>query len=510
MMGKLILPLAIGGGLLLMLSSSSQASPAQASFDALPTPLKQLVIQAHATQDPAMFEYVATQLDAQGYPGQASLLRAQGRDLRARQTAAAAPTQASTTAPARDFESLPAAQKQLVIQAHATQDPRMFEYAASQLDAQGFPAEAALLRAQSSELRAAQASATSSASPSQSFTAQPNQIVVSPPAAPTAPSSPPPFFPSPADQAPAQAAMPADLQSMIDQAIQNGTVPVLTSTAFVVEKAGFPAAAEELRQRARDIAARVPAPPPQDRPNVALDPNMPADLSLEVARQLQLQGDPNALEALAAQMRQRGFNNTADQLEAKAKQIRVMLDAARTMNNIDAEMKTPGVQPTQASLPTAPPPAAIPPPTQTIPITVTATPSAPIPVPSVAQPQPPPSEKSKGQILAETLATSLNELIERYGSVPKARYKEDTGMVKRFQAEEQLPSDGLYGPTSAEHVAHYASDVPPPFHWKKGATQKDLSRYRSNIESIALDAEQLGNTDRAQRLRASAQRASLA
>jgi len=83
-------------------------------------------------------------------------------------------------------------------------------------------------------------------------------------------------------------------------------------------------------------------------------------------------------------------------------------------------------------------------------------------------------------------------------------------MVRRFQTQEALTSDGLYGPTSAEHVARYVSDVPPPFHWKKGAGQKDLSRYRSNIESIALDAEQLGNTDRAARLRASALKASLA
>ena len=108
------------------------------------------------------------------------------------------------------------------------------------------------------------------------------------------------------------------------------------------------------------------------------------------------------------------------------------------------------------------------------------------------------------------LATSLNDLLERFGSVPKARYKEDKGSVTRFQTQEGLQADGLYGPTTAQHVARYVSDVPPPFYWKKGAGQKDLSTYRSNLESIALDAEQLGNRDRAQRLRASALKASLA
>jgi hypothetical protein len=392
MIGKLLLPLAIGGGLLLLMSSSSQAAPAQVTYDSLPTSLKQLVVQAHARQDPGMFELVATQLDAKGFPAQARLLRAQGQQLRIQQAAAASP---------------PAAQPQATMVAATQASPAVMA------------------------------------------------------------ASVPPFVPS--GVTPGTSALPPDLQNMVAEALKNGTVPVLTSTAFVVEKAGFPAAAEELRKRAREVAASVPAPPPQDRPNVALDPNMPADLALEVARQLQLQGDPNALEALARQMRQRGFNNTADQLEAKAKQIRTMLDAARTMSDIDNEIKTPGIAPA----PTAAAP-------QVIPVTVTATPSAPVPVPATPQPQPVPVEKSKAQILAEALATGLNDLIARYGSVPKARYKEDTAMVRRFQTQEGVTADGLYGPTSAEHVARYVSDVPPPFHWKKGAGQKDLSRYRGN------------------------------
>jgi len=143
-------------------------------------------------------------------------------------------------------------------------------------------------------------------------------------------------------------------------------------------------------------------------------------------------------------------------------------------------------------------------------MTVTATPPAPIGVPSQPQPQPPAPEKSKAQILAEALSSSLNDLLSRSGSVPKARNKEDKSLVQRFQSQEGLGTDGLYGPTSAEHVARYVSDVPPPFYWKKGAGQQDLSTYRSNIETLALDADQLGNSDRASRLRQSALKASLA
>jgi hypothetical protein len=230
---------------------------------------------------------------------------------------------------------------------------------------------------------------------------------------------------------------------------------------------------------------------------------MPADLALEVARQLQLQGDPAALETLARELRLRGFNNTADQVEAKAKQIRAMLDAARTMNDIDREFKSPGLpQPAASGSQT---------PTQQLPpVTVTATPPTPVVVPATPVPQPQPPERSKVQILADALSTSLNNLIEQYGSVPKARFKEDQGLVQRFQTEERLTADGKYGPTTAAHVARYASDVPPPFYWRKGAGQKDLGTYRSNLEAIALDAEQLGNHDRATRLRASAAKASLA
>jgi hypothetical protein len=322
-----------------------------------------------------------------------------------------------------------------------------------------------------------------------------------------APSGPPPVL-STSDTTSHGSQLSPDLQKLVADAIANGTAPVLTSTAFVLERAGLQDIAEDLRRRARDAAAKAPAPPQKDLPNVALDPSMPSDLALEVARQLQLQGDPAALEALARELRLRGFNNTADQVEAKAKQIRAMLDAARTMHDIDQEFKTPGFFPPLPGGGGAPSGA---PPTQTLPpVTVTATPPSPLPVPAVPVPQPQPPERSRVQILADTVSTSLNNLIEQYGSVPKARFKEDQGVVMRFQTEEHLTADGKYGPTTAAHVARYASDVPPPFYWKKGAGQKDLGTYRSNLEAIALDAEQLGNTDRAARLRASAAKASLA
>jgi len=199
-------------------------------------------------------------------------------------------------------------------------------------------------------------------------------------------------------------------------------------------------------------------------------------------------------------------------VQAKAQQIRTMLDAAKTMHDIDSEFKSPGiVAPSPGALPTSvapfPSPAAS---TASFPLTITATPPAPLPVPTNPQPQAPAPEKSKAQILAEALSSSLNDLLQRFGSVPKARFKEDKGLVTRFQSQEGLTADGNYGPTTAEHVGRYVADVPPPFYWKKGAGQKDLTIYRSNIQTLALEADQIGKTDRADRLRQSALRASLA
>jgi len=428
MIGKLFVPLAIGGGLIFLLSSAAGASPSSSAgstpknpFDQLPDNLRQLAGQAQATNNPDMLEQIATQLDTRGFGESAGILRAQATALRQRsQSLVSSPSGASSPG-----------------------------------------------------IISSPASAAQNAQPG----------VLSP-----------------------------DLQKMVADAIQNGTPPVLTSTAFVLEKAGFQSAADELKRRAKDAAASVPPPPVQDHPNAALDPTMPADLALQVARQLQLQGDPGALDTLATELRNRGFNTTADQVQAKAQQIRTMLDAARTMHDIDTEFKSPGiVAPSPGALPASaapfPSPAA---PTATFPLTVTATPPAPVAVPSSPQPQAPAPEKSKAQILAEALSSSLNDLVQRAGSVPKARFKEDKGLVTRFQSQEGVTADGNYGPTTAEHVGRYVADVPPPFYWKKGAGQKDLSTYRSNIQTLALEADQVGKTDRAERLRQSALRASLA
>src|SRR6187402_1232878 len=69
MIGKLFVPLAIGGGLIFLLSSAAGASTGSSTgsapknpFDQLPDSLRQLAGQAQATNNPDMLEQIATQL----------------------------------------------------------------------------------------------------------------------------------------------------------------------------------------------------------------------------------------------------------------------------------------------------------------------------------------------------------------------------------------------------------------------------------------------------------------
>src|SRR6478752_2344621 len=91
MIGKLFVPLAIGGGLIFLLSSAAGASPGSSAgsaqknpFDQLPDNVRQLAGQAQATNNPDMLEQIATQLDIRGFGESAGLLRAQATALRQR------------------------------------------------------------------------------------------------------------------------------------------------------------------------------------------------------------------------------------------------------------------------------------------------------------------------------------------------------------------------------------------------------------------------------------------
>lgn len=276
-----------------------------------------------------------------------------------------------------------------------------------------------------------------------------------------------------------------DLQQMVAQAVADNSPASMTAAAFAVEAAGFPQLASELRQRATNAAKSAPLPP---APPSLFDPGMPADLGQQVAFQLQNQGDPNRLDSLAQEMRNRGFVQAADLLQSKANQIRGAFQASVAIKNIENIITSPGVVPTN---------------TQFTPSNVTEIPLA-VPVPSSPIPQPLPQEKSQQQMTAENMALNLAGVMTRAGSVKSAKGKEDVMLVKKFQGQEGLGADGKYGPGTAIRLARYIGDVPPVMYWPASANAATVKKYRSDLETLALNAEGSGNPGRAQQLRASA------
>src|SRR6478609_5229928 len=105
MIGKLFVPLAVGGGLIFLLSSAASASSGSSAgaapknpFDQLPDNLRQLAGQAQATNNPDMLEQMATQLEIRGFGEPARLLRVQATALRNRSQGLVA-SAASTSSP---------------------------------------------------------------------------------------------------------------------------------------------------------------------------------------------------------------------------------------------------------------------------------------------------------------------------------------------------------------------------------------------------------------------------
>ena len=117
---------------------------------------------------------------------------------------------------------------------------------------------------------------------------------------------------------------------------------------------------------------------------------------------------------------------------------------------------------------------------------------------------------SQNQTLAKKLSEHLNALVKARGSVTAAKGREDTALVRTFQQANGLKNDGLYGPKSALTLGRLWGDVPLVFYWPKGTLPNtEVPKFRSNLETLALEAEQKTNDldqMRAKMLRLSAMR----
>lgn len=354
---------------------------------------------------------------------------------------------------------LPTALNGMAKQALATNDPNVLNTAADALDAQGFDTQAKVLRE-----AAARASAQQNAK---------GGSATLPPALQTL-------------MAQALAALTVNGSGQITGPITAAGIQTASAIAAQIEQAGFPDAATALRnfiQKANSIL-----PPPSPAQTLPL-PGMSPQLAAQVNTAIQTLRDPKQLRALIAQLQALPPNPQTQQaiatLTAIADQVDAAISAATAMQQI------------QQTLPVIPPPASpgqpqFPNPMQGL---------NPVPPPNL-----PPPQKSKQQILAETVASGLVRLQNAAnGNVKAVQGKEDKATIMRFQTQESLSADGKAGPKTMLALAQYTGNIPLVMYWPQGSNAQSVYSYRASLGSIADSATAAGDTSRAAGLTQAAQ-----
>lgn len=359
------------------------------------------------------------------------------------------PTAAQTSA---SLSLLPTDLAGMSKQALATNDPNVLNTAADTLDAHGFHTQAQALRD-----AAAKAAALLNAK---------GGAATLPPALQTL-------------LAQALSGLTVNASGQIMGPITAASIAQASAIAAQLDAAGFPDAANSLRTFIQKAQLIVPPPSPaQSLPLPGLSPSLQAQVNVAI-QQLR---DPKQLRALIATLKALPPNpqtqQAIDTLTAIADQVDAAIAASNAMQQI------------QQTLPTV--------------LTPTSPGQPQLPAPSVA-PGAPPAQKSKQQILAETMAAGLVRLqTGAGGNVKKVQGKEDKGTVMRFQSQEGLTADGKAGPGTMLALAKYTGNLPLVMYWPTSSNAQSVYKYRAALGDIADAADAAGDTTRGAGLRAAA------
>ncbi len=372
--------------------------------------------------------------------------------------------------PANPINTLPDALRSIAAQAVATNDPTSMNQIAAQLDAQGFPVQANLLRQQAARATALKDIPSANALP-ESF-----KVLI----------------------AQALAALTVDDQATLKGPITAQGIQIATNIAGQLDSAGFPQAAVDLRAFiARAQAALAPLPLDKQITLPGLDPS----IQTMVNAAIQTERDPKKLRAIIAILQGMPVTPQRDQaiatLTALADQIDSANTTAATMQQIQNAMQqagvvTPSGQPVTSSPGFVPQPSPPPgtPGIPQFPLTVTAN---------------PPAVKSKQQIKAESVASGLKRLQDAAGGNVKAvQGKEDKAGVMSFQSQEGLTSDGKSGPATTLALGKYTGDLPLVMYWPQGSNASSVMAFRVKLNTLADAADNAGDSVRADSLRNSA------
>lgn len=341
-------------------------------------------------------------------------------------------------------------------QAIATNDPQTLNTAADALDAQGFHAQAELLRRQAS-------SSSSKGGPQ-----LPEAMKVL--------------------MAQALSALTVSASGQIQGPVTAQGIQIASAASAQLRAAGFTEAANSLDVFiARAQAVVPPATPDKQLPLPGLDPALAAQVNQAIATVR----DPQKLRQLIAILK--GLppapqtTQAITTLTALADQLDAAIAASQAMQQINQVTNQQSAGQPQ------------------LPGNVNVIPSGPIPVPAVPVPGQSPAAKSKQQILAEGVASGLVRLQNAAaGNVKKVQGKEDKASITRFQAQEKLTQDGKAGPGTTLALAKYTGQLPLVMYWPQKSNAQSVFAYRAKLQDLADAADAAGNPQMGSDLRASA------
>jgi len=264
--------------------------------------------------------------------------------------------------------------------------------------------------------------------------------------------------------------------------VDKGAIQAATSTAAILESAGFPGEAKLIRDYVRNASVRVPSPPKAEQ--VPL-PGLPAEWQDKVNRMIAMERDPKKLRALAEALRMLPSNPQTEaaieMLETLAAQQEELQTAANAMGQVEEVIKSPGLPP----VPYEPPPEPI------------------VVPPKPAPPTPAPVPKSPVEMAASDMRTHLLTAQRNLG-MAAAKKKYDKNVVLRFQRAAGIDQDGKPGPGTMLSLASYESDLPLVMFWPVSANRNRVQKYRNDLRAMAARSSE----PRASELRQSAARES--
>lgn len=105
----------------------------------------------------------------------------------------------------------------------------------------------------------------------------------------------------------------------------------------------------------------------------------------------------------------------------------------------------------------------------------------------VFAPQPPEPPPDPVMSARAQLAQQMTANLKQNGGAPANRYKEDRELVKRYQAQEGLTIDGLYGVGTGLTVVKYGIVPARPYYFSKDSakTLRDKAEWKRVMQEMA-------------------------